>query len=266
MTIPASQRRTTFDQVALLYHQVRPGYPEALFEDIVAFSHLPPTGRLVEIGCGTGQATLPFARRGYEIDCIELGENLAAVARHNLMTYPKVKVSIGTFESWPLEKGVYDLLIAATSFHWIDPAVRYQKASQVLKPEGMIALFWNCHVQTEVSASFFEAVQRVYLRDLPAIARKSPGLPHPSSISSPIVEEIKQSGLFGEVTVLRYPWNAVYDSVAYVNLLNTYSDHISLDAEVRDRLLDGIAELIEKEFNNRITKEYLTLLYLAGKK
>jgi 2-polyprenyl-3-methyl-5-hydroxy-6-metoxy-1,4-benzoquinol methylase len=76
--------RATIDEVALLYDAVRPGYPEALFDDVVALSGIPPGGRILEVGCGTGQATVPFARRGYRILCVELGENLAAVARHNL--------------------------------------------------------------------------------------------------------------------------------------------------------------------------------------
>jgi SAM-dependent methyltransferase len=72
--------RAIFDEAALLYDEVRPGYPEELFDDIVALSGIPSGGRILEIGCGTGQATVPFARRGYRILCVELGKNLAAVA------------------------------------------------------------------------------------------------------------------------------------------------------------------------------------------
>src|SRR3712207_8384987 len=71
--------RSTFDGTAALYDEVRPGYPERLFEDIVSLSGVPSGGRVLEVGCGTGQATLPLARRGYEILCVELGGNLAAV-------------------------------------------------------------------------------------------------------------------------------------------------------------------------------------------
>src|SRR5919199_3659463 len=115
--------RTSFDEVALLYDQVRPGYPERLFDDVVALSGIPPQGRILEIGCGTGQATLPFARRGYQIQCVELGASMAAVARQNLMDYPAVDFWVGAFESWPVESAAFDLAIAATAFHWIDPAI-----------------------------------------------------------------------------------------------------------------------------------------------
>lgn len=161
--------KVTFDQVAQLYDQARPGYPEALFDDVVSLSGIPPGGRVLEIGCGTGQATVPLARRGFALLCIELGENLAAVARRNLAAYPRVEVRTGAFEEWPLEEGAFDLAVAATAFHWIDPVVRYPKTAQALRPGGTMALFWNLHVQGNACEGFFEAVQEVYERETPEL-------------------------------------------------------------------------------------------------
>ncbi|MDQ4126690.1 MAG: class I SAM-dependent methyltransferase, partial [Actinomycetota bacterium] len=134
--------RTSFDGAAMLYDEVRPGYPEALFDDVVSLSGIPSGGRILEIGCGTGQATVPLARRGYPIMCVELGENLAAVARRNLAAYPRVEVQTGDFEEWPLEAGTFDLAVSATAFHWLDPTVAYRKVARALKTGGAIALFW----------------------------------------------------------------------------------------------------------------------------
>ena len=74
-----SERRHLFNQVAELYDSARPGYPGALFDDILSYANLPQNARILEVGCGTGQATLPLARRGYAIDCIEPG---SATGRH----------------------------------------------------------------------------------------------------------------------------------------------------------------------------------------
>jgi SAM-dependent methyltransferase len=60
---------------------------------------LPPGDRLLEIGCATGKATLPLARRGFGVTCIELGPDLARAARANLAGYD-VSVVEGSFESW----------------------------------------------------------------------------------------------------------------------------------------------------------------------
>jgi SAM-dependent methyltransferase len=237
-----------------------------LFDDIIALSRIPPGGRILEIGCGTGQATIPFAQRGYDIHCIELGAQLAALAQRNLAPYPNAKVTTAAFETWPIEDEAYDLVISATAFHWIDSTVRYQKAVQALKPAGAIALFWSSHVGTEVSANFFQAVQAVYERIVPDMAAQFPGLSHPDTVPAPVKDEIERTGLFGDVTIHRYLWNRVYDSTSYINLLDTYSDHRSLDDATRERLFRGIAELINSQFGGQITKEHLTILYLAQRK
>jgi SAM-dependent methyltransferase len=155
--------RTTFDEAASLYDEVRPGYPGDLFDDVVSLSGIPSGGRILEIGCGTGQATLPFARRGYRILCIELGENMAAVARRNLEGYPHAEVRAGAFEESSLQEGSFDLAISATAFHWLDPAIAYPKAAATLRDGGSLALFWNVHVHSDPSEEFFEAAQRGYM-------------------------------------------------------------------------------------------------------
>jgi SAM-dependent methyltransferase len=258
------RRRTSFDRIATLYDRYRPGYPDAVFEDTILRSHIPADGRILEIGCGTGQATIPFARRGYPIDCIELGANLAALAQQNLAAYPNVKVSIGRFETWHSDEKInFDLVISATAFHWLDPVVGYQKVARVLKPNGAIALFWNKHIQTDKSADFFQAVQTVYERIAPDLTLKFLGLPRPDRIPTPVKDEIDRSGLFGTVTIRKYQWDRVYEAADYLNLLTTQSDIQILDDSIRDRLLDGIMELINTQFTGRITQEYLTVLYLA---
>src|ERR671914_1959597 len=125
--------RTTFDEAASLYDEVRPGYPEDLFDDIVSLSGIPAGGRILEIGCGTGQATVPFARRGYRILCIELGENMAALARRNLRRYSQAEVRTGAFEESSLRERAFDLAISATAFHWLDAAVAYSKVARALR-------------------------------------------------------------------------------------------------------------------------------------
>jgi SAM-dependent methyltransferase len=260
------QLRETFNQFANQYEQARPGYPEVLFDEVVSFSDIPAHGKILEIGCGTGQATLPFAQRGYVIQCIELGENLAEIARKKLIQYPNVRVSIGAFEEYRLDAESFDLAFSATAFHWIDLNIRYQKLARILKPDGSIALFWNKSVQTECSREFIESIQDIYLEVVPVMAEKFPGLPHPDEIQLPIKDEIEQSGWFENITVKKYQWEQVYTSKGYTKLLDTYSDHISLDTEIRDQLFDGIENRIESDHGGRILKEYLTVLYLAKRK
>lgn len=265
---PARHRlRTTFDQAASLYRDVRPGYPEALFDDLVAHSGIPPGGRILEVGCGTGQATVPLARRGFSILAIELGEQLAAVAREEVAPYPGVEVLVGTFEDWPLQPEAFDLVTAGTSFHWIDQELRYAKAAAALRPGGAVAPFWNLHVHTDRDQGFFEAVQAVYEREVPwLVPQDYRGLLRPEDVPLDEVARIAASGRFGPVTVRRYPWEAEYDTATYLRLLQTYSGHRTLEPAARARLLDAIAELMESRYGGRIVKGYLTTLYVARRR
>jgi SAM-dependent methyltransferase len=265
----ASERhrlKTTFDRAASLYDEVRPGYPEDLFADVVSLSGIQPAGRILEIGCGTGQATVPFARRGYSILCIELGENMAAVARRNLEGYPQTEVRTGAFEDLTLQEEAFDLAISATAFHWLDPAVAYPKAARALRDGGSLALFWNVHVHSDASEGFFEAAQRIYEREAPEIVGPEDykGLPRTDEVPDR-TDEIQSTGLFGRITTRDYRWDETYDAKGYLRVLSTYSGHRSLSDDTRECLFRAIADLIDTRFGGRIVKGYLTTLYVAKK-
>ncbi|MDP9410496.1 MAG: class I SAM-dependent methyltransferase [Actinomycetota bacterium] len=259
--------RRVFDEAALLYDEVRPGYPAALYDDVVSLSGIPPGGRILEIGCGTAQATVPLASRGYRILCVELGENLAAAARRNLSAYPRAEVLVGNFEEWSSQEEAFDLAISATAFHWLDPSVAYPKVARSLRPGGAIALFWNEHVHSDASGGFFEDVQRIYEREAPEIVKPEDrkGLPRPEEVPDR-TGEIEGSGVFEGVITRGYRWDEAYDAEGYLRVLSTYSGHRSLDEATRRRLFRGIAGLIDSEYGGRIVKGYLTTLYLARRK
>ncbi|HSH79082.1 MAG TPA: class I SAM-dependent methyltransferase [Herpetosiphonaceae bacterium] len=258
------QLRTTFDEVALLYDQARPGYPEQVFDDVISLSNIPPRGRILEIGCGTGKATVPFAQRGYRIRCVELGENLAAVARHNLAAFADVDIYIGAFETWPAEHEAFDLVVAATAWHWVDPAVGFPKAAQVLKPRGTLAIFGSQHVKIDGDRGFFDAVQEVYRREAPELPTDF-RLPNPEEIEDS-AKTIAASGFFEVVAARRYVGSLTYDAASYIRVLETYSDHRSLPPQQRERLYRGLVQMIDTQAGGRITKGYLTTLAVARRR
>lgn len=65
------ERGGIFHKAAPHYDAVRPGYPEALFQTLNAYTNPLPPGLCLEIGCGTGQATLPMATLGRPTLCLE---------------------------------------------------------------------------------------------------------------------------------------------------------------------------------------------------
>ncbi len=259
--------RVTFDQDALLYDRARPEYPKQLFDDLVSLSGIPPEGRVLEIGCGTGKSTLPLAQRGFSILCVELGANLAAVARRNLAGFPSVQITVADFESWQGEEEAFDLVTSGTALHWIDPSIRYHKIARLLRPGGTLAPFLYTHVYTDKEPEFFEEAQGVYERVAPEIVDPSEqGLPRPEEVPTPEIDLIEATELYGHVTVRRYAFEVEHDSESYVDVLSTYSGHRSLEPGRRQRLLEAIATLIDTKYGGCITKGYLATLYIAHRR
>lgn len=251
--------RTIFDNVAKLYDEVRPGYPEPLIEDVIALSEIEPGGGILEIGCGPGKATIPFARRGYAMFCLELGRDLASLASENCRSYPDVRVVNISFEDWPLRSEAFDLVISAQAFHWISPEVRFSKTAAALKDGGSLALFWN-H-KPDPKTVFFDALTEVYHQKAPELA-DSLYKPSPEELIKRIAKAIERSRLFGEVVIRRYPWSERYTTEGYLKLLNTYSDHLNLEHERRRDLFESIGALID-EFGGVVDRPYLAVLYCA---
>jgi len=255
--------RATFNRAAREYNAIRPGYPDALIEDIITRSGIPEGGKVLEIGCGTGQATLPFARRGYRILCLDIGANMLAVAKENLKAYPNVSFRHTSFEDWPARLGVFDLVFSATAFHWVPPGIGFPKAALALKPGAALAVFSNQHPRPFYG--FFEEVQAIYRQYVP---EWNDPTERPSTMDEirSHAAYIEGTGLYQPVTVHTYPWNQTYSTEEYLRLLNTYSAHLHLEESRRRLLYQAIADLIERRYNGQIDRPYLAVLYLAMKK
>lgn len=256
-------RRALYDQAAVRYDRARPSYPEALFDDIQSFATLDTNASILEVGCGSGQATLSLARRGYQIDCIELSKRLAELARAKLARFPHVRVISGDYDEMPLPAAAYDLLVAATAFHWLDPATRFHKAHSALKPGGCIALFWHRPAMSQLSRDCMATLQSAYREHAPALAAKWQPPPPPDQMPDEFSAPIAESGCFQPAHVKRYAYNLCYSADAYMDLLSTFSDHLALSLDARKNLLAAIKERIIEACGGRVIREQVTTLYLA---
>lgn len=257
--------RSTFDASADRYQRARPDYPAALFDHLVEVSRLQPGDHLLEIGCATGRATIPLAERGFAITGLELGPLLAAAARRNLDRFENVEVVEVDFEQWTPPHGApFDLVLAATSWHWIDPAVRYRKAWAVLRPGGHLAIWKENHVFPTGGDPFFREIQEVYEEigeGLPADARWS--TPEHLEYFQDPREEIEASGLFEDLHVRRFDWETTYDASGYIDLLDTFSGHIAMEPWQRDRLYTEIRQRLGRRPDGRLRRHSAAVLHVA---
>ena len=260
---PALLPRSTFNEIAALYDQMRPSYPEQTFDDIVSVSRVGADSSLLEIGCGTGKATAHFSRRGLQIHCVELGSNMAAIARQILTDYPRVTIEVADFDLWTTAAR-YDLVYIATAYHWLNPETREQRIASLLKPQGWLVLFRNCHVRNGSSDDFVDAAREVYLREAPSLVKVLRGVPHPSKVAETGRVPLT-SGFFEELPPHVYLWQQAYTATEYVQMLDTHSENRLLADDERRRLFDGLISLIDMQFGGSIVKDYATILQMARK-
>ena len=209
--------RSTFDSAADRYDRARPEYPAALFDDLVRIAGAGSGDRVLEIGPATGKATRPLAERGLRITCVELGAELAAGARAALAEYRDVEVVNAAFENWrPAPGAAFDLVVAATSWHWIDPGVRYERAFDVLRDGGHLAFWMATHLFPDGGDPFFRDIQDVY-DEIGEGMLGGAVWPRPGELPDERAE-IDATGLFDVVHVGQYDWEVVYDAEAYIDL------------------------------------------------
>jgi SAM-dependent methyltransferase len=255
--------RTTFEQAPDLYDRARPRYPDAVFDDLAELAGLACGARVCEIGCGTGQATVPLAERGYRVTCVELGTRLATLAARKLARFPHVEVVNEDVETWRPERAGFDAVVAFTSFHWLDPTRRYERVAALLHPGGMLGVVATHHVLPADGDDFFAAVQADYEAVLPDDPQTQAGGPGPPEAVDDLGDEIAASGLFEVVGARRYVWDVTYTADEYIDVLSTYSGHRALDEERRNLLFERIRRRIAARPDCRVRKTYLALLNVA---
>lgn len=278
-------RRESFNQIADLYAEKRPGYPEKLIDDVMSLSNTPKGGRVLEIGCGPGTASVPFAERGCSMVCLELGEDLAAIARQRLARFSSAAVLTTRFEDWPLEPEAFDLVIAATSIHWVKREVAYSKSAAALRPGGSLAIFANLSAGGAAS-ELQVALERLSARYLPGWAKrieprskglvagirdrilKGLGRQTPEVIDAKgderQIAKIEESGFFKDIQVRHYPWTKDFDAEGYIQLMETFSDHQTLPPDKKEELYGQLRDLI-RAHGGTVTRHYNSRLFLAKK-
>ena len=253
--------RATFDTVADLYDAVRPGYPEALFDDIATFAGLAAGDPVLEVGCGSGQATEGLIRRGWHVTALDPGPALIAAAKRRFEGRAQVEFVTAGFEHWAPPAGAFKLVAAAQAWHWIPPAAAFAKAAQALKPGGALAIFGNCPVG--LPPSVLQALQQLYARHAPELLG-----PPPESwylAQGPLAGLIASFPQFGAPRHHAYPWTWRHTPQSFTDFLRSRSDFQVLPEARREPLIAAIGEAVA-EHGETLELGYESHLYLAARK
>jgi len=254
--------KVTFDTVADRYHQARPSYPDELYDALISLAKLEPGARLLEVGCGTGKATLPLAERGFSITCVEPGPQLADAAARNLARFDRVQIQHRSFEDWqPADVPPFDLVYAATAWHWIDPSVGYELAWRSLRPGGHLAIWGAWHVFPADGDPFFRELQEVY-NEIGAGMGEGNWYYAAGELRGDRAA-IEGSGLFTGTDIRHFDWELRYTAEEYIALLGTFSSHIDMADWQRDRLFSEIRRRLAARPDGRLRRHWGSVLEVA---
>lgn len=261
MTPFEDEQRLAFGRVAALYDRARPSYPRPVIDDVIDHTGLEPPARILEVGAGTGKATVLFADRGLGVLALEPSHEMALRARVNCARYPEVEVVEAAFERWQPNRR-FPALISVQAWHWIEPGLRYTLAGEALAPGATLAAIWTfpdwqqCGLRRSLSQAYRAAAPRL-TADFPMHPDSEP-----TTLAGDWGSEIEGSPGFARPEVKVYPWSHRYTSAEYIALLQTHQDHILLPTVDREDLLTAIARAVDDN-GGTLVMPFVTHLCLA---
>ncbi len=221
--------RLKFNEDEENYDKIRPPYPDDLYADIIAYSNIDISGRGLEIGIGTGQATVPFLNRGCSITAVELGDRFSRYVERKFKAYRNFHVINADFMQWPFQSNSFGMVYCATAFHWLPAEAAYLKIFDVLLENGTVALFWNHPYPNRKDDPTNVVNSWIYNRYRPS---DKPSREFCEKDCQRRIDELETFG-FKDVRAKLYYRTRTLSSNRYIDLLNTYSDHRALPNDTK---------------------------------
>ncbi|CAM5592929.1 class I SAM-dependent methyltransferase [Streptomyces abikoensis] len=233
--------RLAFDTVAEAYDRARPQVPADMVDSILELTRLTAGEKVLEIGAGTGQLTLPLRRQaGVKVIALEPGKTLRALLEKNTATDAMVTVRGELFEDYDGGDGPFAAVVSGNAFHWVDPRVSYGKAADLLLQNGYLVLLWN--VPTVEDQALRVALNTRAFAGHPDFVRGED--PRVELLAADCVEEINASGRYEAPRVEQRRENLSFTPDDYVTLLISYANAAVLSDGERRALVEGVRALL----------------------
>jgi ubiquinone/menaquinone biosynthesis C-methylase UbiE len=262
-----AEKSSWYDSVAAAYDRTRPRYSAEILSRMQEIADLKPGKSVLEIGAGVGIATVELARLGAKIVCVEPSQAACAINKKKCAAYDNVEVITSTFEDWQLPESKFDLVVAATSFHWVTPEVRYVKTAKALNDHGLLVLLWNTPPQ--LSYEIHQGCQTIYQTYAPELIKYESHQEHQHNLGK-IAQLAIASGYFQDLVSHQTIATVNYSVEEYLTLLSTLSPYIRLAKSAEDKcqaLFMGLDKKLRRSLNqqNQLELSYLSMMQTARK-
>ena len=144
-------------------------------EEHIVQQHFPPTGRILDHGCGGGRTSVPLHELGYAVTAVDLSDVLIGAAKKR---FPYVDFRVGSYSDMEFDNEYFDVvLISHNGLDYAHPEEERNKAlrecARVLKKGGKLVFSSHNIKSLHFSPYYYRPLSRLtwMLRNWPSAFR-----------------------------------------------------------------------------------------------
>ncbi|CAN5800007.1 hypothetical protein BH20ACT14_BH20ACT14_19320 [soil metagenome] len=259
--IDRTEGRRVFCLDPAAYDSARPGHPPRVYEILVERCALQAGATVLEVGPGTGQATRRLVLLGAD-PLVALEPNPALAAYLDDSLGARVDIWVVALEEAELPAAHFDVAVAASSFHWVEEEVGLEKLFDAVRPGGWVALWWTLFGEPGKPDAFIKTTSPLLDNLRASPTRGAEGRPAHALDTEVRLGALGTAG-FEDANHEILRWNASWDTQGIRALYGTFSPIARLDETRKTEILDGVAEIAERDFGGRVSRTLVTSLYTA---
>lgn len=136
-TIDSAER---FKGFCLAYDKFRPPPPFEIIDIAIKMSKKEMPEMVVDLGCGTGLSTRPWAKHAKQIIGIEPSNEMLSVALSHGSNH-KILYKQGFGNDTGLMSDSTDIVTASSAIHWMEPKTTAIEISRILRKQGVLIIY-----------------------------------------------------------------------------------------------------------------------------
>jgi ubiquinone/menaquinone biosynthesis C-methylase UbiE len=151
-----------FNNFAETYDDYRPRMPVVLPEILKQLAQVVSPALVVDVGCGTGLSTRPWAQHAQAVIGVEPNDDMRQMAVDRTTT-PNISYRAGFSTQIDLPDDSADIVTISQAFHWMEPAPTLAEMARILRPGGVFAAYdcdWPPVIHWEAERAYRDCIDR----------------------------------------------------------------------------------------------------------